>query len=155
MKNLKVSNSTRSKIQTKLSATLVLLSIILFSFTSCDGYQNGPLVSLVSRENRVANNWKIGKAMDNGKDVTANYTQYELNLSKAGAAKLTAKYSILGAKFDFTTNGTWAFVSNTQKIVFVYDNIIYNETYVILRLTETEMWLKQDGGTIELHLVPQ
>jgi uncharacterized beta-barrel protein YwiB (DUF1934 family) len=78
-----------------------------------------------------------------------------MNLSKDGTAKLTAKYLFLGASFDFVTNGTWSFVDDTKKLSFNYENDGADGVYVILKLKEDEMWLKEDGGTLELHYVTQ
>ncbi len=137
------------------TTTFALLTLTLVLFASCQPYPDGPLISLMSRADRVANNWKVGQAIDNGTEVTTNYNQYNLNLTKAGAASLTAKYVVLGTNFDFTTNGTWSFISNNSKITFNFDNNDADGVYQILRLTETEMWLKKDAGTLELHFVPQ
>ncbi|NDP22344.1 MAG: hypothetical protein GZ091_14870 [Paludibacter sp.] len=139
----------------KFASLILLLTIVSVSFTSCSKYPDGPIVSLVSRAERVANNWKVGQAFDDGKDVTANYNQYEMDLTKAGAASLTAKYTVLGVTFDFTTSGTWSFISNFEKITFDFDNNSSDGVYKILRLTENEMWLKEDAGTLELHYVTQ
>ncbi len=153
MKNLKINSKT--KFQGKITSLFIIITIALFSFTSCNGYPDGPLISLESRADRVANNWKVDQAIDNGKDVTTDYTQYELNLTKTGTASLTANYSVLGVKFNFTTTGTWSFLSDFKKISFDYDNDSADGVYVILKLAEKSMWLKKDAGTLELHLIPR
>lgn len=146
-------NEQKGKLKSKIAMFFSVIAIALFAFTSCETYPEGPLISLVSKTDRVTNSWKVAQALDNGTDVTANFNQYELNLAKDGTAELTAKYVFLGVNFDYTTNGTWAFVSDSEKISFNYENDNADGVYQILKLKENEMWLKEDGGTLELHLV--
>jgi hypothetical protein len=149
------SNKQINMFKTKLTIAVLFLSLVTIGFTSCDNYPDGPLISLVSKTDRVTNNWKIAQAFKDSVDVTSDYNQYELNLSKDGTAKLTAKYVFLGANFDFVTNGDWTFVDDTKKISFNYENDSADGVYQILKLKEDEMWLKEDGGTLELHYVTQ
>lgn len=148
-------NEQKGKLKSKIAMFFSVIAIALFAFTSCDTYPEGPLISLVSKTDRVANNWKVAQAFDNGTDVTADFNQYELNLAKNGIAELTAKYVFLGVNFDYTTNGTWSFVSDSEKISFNYENNSADGVYQILKLKTNEMWLKEDGGTLELHCVTQ
>jgi hypothetical protein len=134
---------------------LIITVITLLSGLGCKKYPDGPLISLRSKTERVANNWKIGQALDNGHDVTSDYNRYQLNLTKSGSASLSAKYKFLGIDYEYVTTGTWAFVSNNEKISFDFDNNDADAVYQILRLKEVEMWLKKDGGTLEFHFVPQ
>lgn len=151
MKNLAVSILSK----TKLSISILLIAFTAITFTSCEDYPEGPVISLISKTNRVTNNWRVAQALNDGVDVTADYNKYELNLSKTGTAELTAKYRFLGIDFDYTTTGTWAFVNDSEKISFNYENNNADGIYVILKLKEDEMWLKEDGGTIEIHYVTQ
>jgi hypothetical protein len=129
---------------------------VLLSITACTKYPDGPAISLRSRTERIANNWKIGQAFNSsGGDVTSGYTKYQLNLSHTGSASLYANYQVFGTTYTYSTNGTWAFVNDESKISFVYSNNDANGVYQILKLKETELWLKKDDGSLELHLVPQ
>jgi len=132
---------------------LSMAAILLFSVVGCKKYPDGPLLSVRSKSERVANNWKVGQAFDNGKDVTSDYDRYELSLTKSGSASLSAKYVVLASTFEYVTNGTWSFVSSKEKISFDFDNNEADGVYEILKLEEEEMWLKKDGGSVELHYV--
>jgi len=149
MKNLTVSMLSK----TKLSVSILLIAFTAITFTSCEDYPEGPAISLISKTNRVANNWRVAQALNDGIDVTSDYDKYELNLSKTGTAELIANYSILGSDFEFTTAGTWAFVNDSEKISFNYENNNADGIFQILKLKEDEMWLKEDGGTTEIHYV--
>ncbi len=135
--------------------TILLAAIIFFSVSSCKKYSDGPLLSLRSKTERVSNNWKVGQAYDGDSDVTGSYNKYELDLTKTGSASLTANYKIITVDYDYTTKGTWAFVSNKDKISFDFDNNNADGVYEILRLKEDEMWLKRESDKLELHFVPR
>jgi hypothetical protein len=136
----------------KSVAALIMVSVLL-AF-GCQDYPDGPTVSLIPKADRVANNWKIGEALDNGTNVTPDYSKYELALSRGGVANLTANYAVLGIAYDYVTEGTWQFVSDEQKISFDFENDAADGVYEILKLESNDMWLKKDGSTLELHFVP-
>lgn len=122
--------------------------------TSCKKYDDGPTISLRSRSERVANNWRVDGATDNGNDVTNSFQRYEVSFTKGGDATLVAHYSFIGIDYDYSTSGTWSFESSDEKIRVDYQNDAADATYLILRLKEKELWLKQEGTNLELHLVP-
>jgi len=132
---------------------LSVVLLLLVTVAGCKKYPDGPLVSLRSKKERVANNWKVGQAFENGNDVTSDYTKYELDLTKGGEASLSAIYVVLGATFEFVTSGNWTLVSDNEKLYFDFDNNDGDATYSILKLEEDDMWLKKDGDSVELHLV--
>ena len=139
----------------KVKFLLSITTILLLTFYGCKKYPEGPSVSLRSRTERVANNWKVGQVLDKGKDVTSRYNKYELTTTESGIAKLTVKYDIFGTAFEYATTGTWVFVSNQEKLSFDFNNDNADGVYQILKLEEQEMWLKEDGGSLELHYVPR
>lgn len=149
MKNLKVSIMSK----TKISISILLMALTIVSFTACEDYPEGPAISLLSKTDRVANNWKVAQALNDSADVTSDYNRYELDLSKTGNAELTAKYSFLSINFDFTTTGTWSFLNDSKKIAFNFENDNADGIYVITKLMEDEMWLKKEGESLELHYV--
>lgn len=135
-----------------LLSTIIIFAGIMFS---CKKYEEGPNVSFRARKERVANTWKIGKALRNNEDVTSKYDNYELYLSKDGDAKLTFKSSFLGVDYSIDTDGTWEFQDKDEKIFLNFKNDDADNTYTILKLKEEEMWLRETGGEDELHLVPR
>lgn len=133
---------------------LFLVAFVGLVLVSCNKYSEGPMVSLRSKSERVANTWKIKQAFRNGNDVTGEYTAYTLTLSKDGDASLVASYLILGATFTFNTNGTWQFNSDKTNLIFDYENNDADNQYQILKLKEDEMWLREVGGEDEIHIQP-
>ena len=91
--------------------------------------------------------------MDNNEDVTESFDKYELFLTEDGDAELNAEYRILGETFDTETNGTWSFQNDKTEIRFDYEDDGYDNQYQILKLTKDEMWLRENGGDLEIHLM--
>ncbi|MEX2595934.1 MAG: hypothetical protein WEC59_03310 [Salibacteraceae bacterium] len=130
-------------------------AIALMTLIGCSKYPDGPMLSVRGKTERVANDWRVGEAIDNEKDVTDQYHRYEYNMTKDGKVTLTAEYTILGIDYNVVTEGVWAFLNNNEKISFDYEDENQNRDYVILKLEEKEMWLLEDNGTLELHLIPR
>jgi hypothetical protein len=138
------------------TSKLTLLSAaaaLLLSVSACKKYPDGPNISFTSATDRVTNNWKVEEALDNGKDVTADYTKYELDNTKGGSSTLTAKYKWWGTEYEYVTTGTWKFMSDEAKIAFDFSNDDADGIYTILKLEEDKMWIKKDGEPLELHLM--
>ncbi len=135
--------------------------IILFTglfiaagLTSCSKYEDGPALSLRSKKERISNTWKIEKAFRSGEDVTADYDQYVLTLTKDGDARLVAIYTSGAFTFEYETNGTWKFENSKEVLVLDFEDNGADRKYQILRLKEDELWLREQGGEDELHLIP-
>ncbi len=138
------------------TTTLMLSLAILGSIglSSCSKYEDGPMVSLRSKKERIANTWKVEKAMDKGSDVTASFEQYKLEMLSDGAASLAALYTLGDLTFEFETKGTWSLQNSNEDLELDFENNAADKTYEILRLKEKELWLREKGGSLELHLEP-
>lgn len=132
-----------------IKLTLLGLSALLF-MPACEKYEEGPALSLRSKKARIANTWIISEATDDGRDVSSDYDQFELTLTRDGDASLLAKYSI--GDFDFTveTDGTWDFTDDKESLRLDFEDDDSDATYQILRLKENELWLREEGEDLEL-----
>lgn len=135
--------------------TVCILIIASIAIASCRKYDNGPGLSLRSKKERIANNWRISQVIDDGQDVTDDYENYRLMLSKTGSAQLTAKYNWFGATIEYSTSGTWELQSNNERIYMNFDDDDADATYRITKLYEDEMWLLEEAENREFHLIPQ
>ena len=141
-----------------MTTTITRSMIALVAITGlmgCKKYDDGPTFSLRSRKKRISNTWRIDRAMNGSDDVTSAFDQYELRLTKDHDASLTATYTLFGTDFSFTTSGTWSFENKDEDLRLDFEDGDADETYQILRLKETELWLREKGGDLELQLVPQ
>jgi hypothetical protein len=131
-----------------------LAAITLFA-VACDKYDDGPGISLVPRTERVANTWVIEKATSSGQDITSAYDRYTLTLNSNGDATLDAEYTILGVIISNSTDGNWSFANAQEDLVLDFGDDQADDTYRILRLTTTELWIRQVEDELELHLKEQ
>ena len=126
-----------------------------FCLPACKKYDEGPLISLTSREERIANTWVIEKAIEAGQYVTSSYDNFVLNLTTAHAATLNAQYVFFGVPVNTETSGTWVFQNNDETLVLDFEDDAADGSYQILRLTEPELWLRKTGDDLELRLKEQ
>ena len=133
--------------------TLLLAFTVTLLATSCKKYDDGPMFSLRSKTERISNTWRVDKASNGGNDVTSSFDQYELQLLSNGDATLAALYSLGSLSFEFETTGTWSFEDSKEDLRLDFENDAADRTYEILRLKEDELWLQDNGGGLELHLV--
>ncbi len=141
--------------QTRPLQILVGALLLTALTTGCKKYDEGPLISLTSRTERIANTWVIDNATADGGDVTSDFDNYVLTMTTSGSATLLATYTVFGADFTFDTNGTWTLQNDDEELVLDFENDAADGTYQIRRLTETQLWLHKVGDDLELHLKPQ
>jgi hypothetical protein len=132
-----------------------MLTVGLMVASSCQKYEEGPAISFKSRKERVANTWAVEKAYEDGKDITADYDQYELQMLTSGYAKLVALYTLGSAQFEYETEGTWKLENKDEDLRLDFADDDADRTYQILRLKEDQLWLKEKGGSVELRLSPK
>ncbi len=138
---------------------LILVSTFMLIFAGCK-YEEGPNVSLRSKEERLCNEWKISEKLTNGvKDtLTEAELQTIVEFKKGGDYSITVP--IIGVYVVFT--GTWKFYDNKEKIITTYEanilgtHIEQKDTSKILRLMKDELWLKGKDSTdiVEIHYIP-
>lgn len=118
----------------------------VISMESCKKYSDGPMCSLRSREERVANAWKIEKLTKNSVDITTGTSDKVYEFKKDGSFIYTSDSKI--------KTGTWAFINQDEQLDI---NISDPFKWKILRLKEKEMWcIENDGSDIlEFHLIPK
>lgn len=140
---------------TTLWKTPLALAALALLATGCSKYDDGPGVSLVPRTERVANTWVIDRATADGENVTEAYDQYVLTLTTDGAANLEAEYTVFGVDVSTQTTGTWAFANDQEQLVLDFEDDLADGTYIINRLTQSELWLRKVGEDLELRLREQ
>lgn len=144
----------------KLRNLSLLTALALFfamGLNSCSPYEEGPAISLRSKAERIANTWRVNYAVEaDGDDLTENYADDSFILTKDG--DVTYTFEVLGA--TVTGLGNWAFTNDDEnlRIDVTYDvlGVPFNDvqTYEILKLKETEVWIRDiDDDQLELHFV--
>lgn len=120
----------------------ISLAVLTMTATSCGKYEDGPGFSLLTKKKRLCREWDAKSYVD------ANGTTYEdnsddvLTFEKDGDATYTNGGSGIV--------GTWEFTSDKEKInvsttVF---GVVDTDVLTIQRLTNSELWLKDEDGDI-------
>ena len=134
----------------KTKNILIGIIVIASSLTSCKKYPDGPLFSLRSRTERVANTWKMGQVMLNGSDITSTLTSinYTETYDKSGNYSYS---STVGSG-----SGKWSFENKDTQIKRQGVSGQSSEDLTILRLEEKSFWYKYTDGkdNYEFHLIP-
>ena len=116
----------------KLTAIIIISGLMLFGIQSCKKYEDGPMFSLSSRTQRVANKWKVDNYKVNGTDYTSLVSDYTETYTKAGA--YSYQWGILSG------TGTWAFQNNDAEILITGIDNQSTVTLVIQKLEEKQFW---------------
>ncbi len=141
----------------KLPILFAFAFVFAAALNSCSPYEEGPGISLRSKAERMANTWRVNYAVEaDGDDRTADYAEDVYTLDKDG--NYTVVFDVLGT--STTATGNWAFTNDDENVritaTFDFLGLPQNidETYEILKLAETEVWIRDvDDDGIEIHFV--
>jgi len=135
----------------------MLIALPLLMLSACGKYEDGPAISLRTKEHRLVNNWQVSSAYQNGTDKTSDfnaaYAGYLLDIRKDDTYTLQYSPFSIGQVND---HGTWAFTDDKMQVRFT-DSDGDVTVYTILRLKEKELWVRFMDGSDEweVHLVPK
>ncbi len=134
-------------IKNKSLLFLLIIGLIIPTIQSCKKYPNGPLLSLHSRKERVANAWKVDNYKINGTDYTSLVSEYTETFSKDGNYSYT--WELLAG------TGSWTFQNNDKEINLIGITNQDSHTLVILKLEEKQFWYYYMDGSDrkEFHLI--
>ncbi len=136
--------------KTKISFLAILFIMIAVPIThSCKKYPDGPVVSLRSRAERVANTWKVENYKINGGDYTSLISNYTETYTKNGA--FSYSWGILNG------SGSWSFQNKDMEIKLNGVDGQASRTLFIQKLEEKSFWYYYMDGNDkhELHLISQ
>jgi hypothetical protein len=134
----------------KVSLSLLIVFITALTFPclqSCKKYDEGPILSLRSRKERVANTWRVDNYKINGDDYTSLVSGYSEIFTKSG--NYSYSWGILNG------SGNWSFQNKDAEIKLNGNDNQSSRTLYILKLEEKSFWYYYlDGNTRnELHMV--
>lgn len=139
---------------------LLLVGIVV----ACQPFEDGPFVSLASREARVARIWDMEIYSVNNLDLSNRFDIYEMNFKEDGkfALKIRKDSDTLTTKYS----GKWFLGGSERTLAYSYypDSVgkgISEDTVrieaTLLRLTKNEMWMRYllNGDSYYLRLAEQ
>lgn len=128
----------------KISASLIIAALVMTSLSSCKKYSEGPTISIIAKEVRVDNLWKVDKF------ITPTGT--ELVDTANTLYKFTRSGQVIWSNNKQAFTGNWEF--GDKKKTIILDFIPFDETYTILRLKNREMWLERIDNGAQVQLIP-
>ncbi len=122
------------------------ITFIALIFAGCQKYEDGPMFSIRTRTERVANTWEIDNYKINDTDWTSLVGGYSETFSKDGNYSYT--WGILNG------TGTWKFANSQSDIQLTGSSNQEDRTLVILKLEEEQFWYyyMQGSDKHEFHL---
>lgn len=135
--------------------TITVLLFITLIIAACKKYEEGPLFSFRSKEERLSNTWKVKQYFENGVDKTNDFNNvfngYVMTINKENT--YTLSYKAFGL-IPYSEAGSWYFNTNKTSVTFKNNN--NTSTWKILKLMEKELWgeYKDSNKTYEIHLIP-
>lgn len=132
-----------------LKLSFVAVLAVLFVFSACSKYEEGPAFSLLTKKARITGEWQVDEVIVNGTALT-ELDDYAgtMTFEKDG----TGSYSNAGV----TSETEWEFSDDKEavkvKMKFLGVWTDWTETE-ILRLTNSEFWTTETtlGVTTEIH----
>lgn len=126
-------------------STMFIALMILFS--SCGKYEEGPMISIQSKEARVAGTYTLVQAYKNGLENPDKVEFYE-NTTYLYNEDGTGEKQYKESSIIVTTEFEWEFSDDESKLLkreksLISGNFEEWKEFVIIRLTDTEMWLQE------------
>lgn len=129
------------------------LGLILFFlvFSSCKKYSDGPSFSLLSKKERLCNDWVLSSHLLNDEDVTEDSLSIKMVIDKDGTYSISETYDAMGQLQGNYSNGKWAF-GDSKDILFFYENGVENptSTFKIKELRNKELKLLEEFTSIDV-----
>ena len=106
----------------KITPLFIVLSVV-FLFSSCNKYSEGPSFSLLTRKNRLCNDWELYSYTINGSEEIQNNTVVKLSIEKDGTyskAQITENLGQLSSTHEY---GVWEFKDNKGIVSMTKDTL--------------------------------
>jgi hypothetical protein len=132
------------------SLSAVLLGV-LFMLSSCSKYEEGPLLSLKSKEARLVGTLVVDQVLKNGvenTDMMEFMDNMEFTFEKGGTGNMKAIYTWGGMEVTAVDDLEWQFSDDETKLLVRTkgeDDTVWSdwEESTILRLTSDELWTQE------------
>jgi hypothetical protein len=125
----------------KFAVLLLAVALIGTSLSSCGKYEEGPAFSLLTKKARLTGVWDEKEEVDSDGTVYTDNSSATIEFTKSGSYILSDPGSSL------SLTGEWEFTSNKEKLRVSYEfGGTQIEEFTILRLTNKELWVKDNDN---------
>jgi hypothetical protein len=127
-------------------------------------YEDGPFLSLRSKQERVVNEWKLETYLRNGQEATDALLMHDYTETYTHEHTFIRTYTLPNT-LEQQQSGTWQFSDNKQHLLIEetghipltrQDSPLVTRQLTLLKLKENELWyqvMEGDSTTHEFHLV--
>ncbi len=149
---------------------IISLSTIFFAvmivFSSCGKYEEGPVISLKSKEARMAGTYRVDDVLKNGKSDENSLAFMQLftyTFEKDGTGSMSTTYTLGGVSYTSSEDLEWMFSDDETKLLVRTkdeDETTWGDwaESTIIRLTDTEVWTQEYDefdDLYEYHFIEQ
>jgi hypothetical protein len=120
---------------------LIALSLI-FLTPSCSKYPNGSKFTLLTKTNRMVNDWKLTSYMINGNEFIESQPEISLVIEKDGTYSWSATQTVLGQIQSEFEHGTWSFNDDKTSLLILTDGEEIPVGYTITELRSKKLVLQ-------------
>ena len=126
--------------------TVVLASLLLVLFSSCDKYPNGPSFSLRTKKARLCNEWLLTSYQVNGNEFIESQPTVKFAIDKDGTYSISSSETVLGQIQTDYEHGTWTLDAEGTVLALLIDGEEFPSEYTINQL-------KNDAITLQYYNV--
>ena len=127
----------------KKTATIFFLLAFVLCFTSCNKYAEGPKISLITRKNRLCNDWELYSYTINGTEEIQENQVSKLSIEKDGTYSTADITESLGQLQSSHTYGVWEFKESKGIISMTRDTLNIPVDWEIRELRSKYITLKR------------
>lgn len=133
----------------KHSLAAVATAAVVFNFSSCGKYEDGPSFTLKSKTARLVGEWEVDEI--DGEPTGSDFN-IEMEFEKDNDVTVTFEYSYYGYSYDYSNKGEWEWADNKEVVEVTFDNDDPIE-FEVKRLTSDEFWFDYDGDEWKLEKI--
>lgn len=130
--------------------------------TSCSKYEEGPKLTLLSKKNRLTNDWKLTAIADsNGTSLDMTGFSTTMSLENDGAFSGNSNYTAFGQQvFNYDVTGTWEFTDDKETLTLTTLTVNTQSTndiskMTIVRLANDELKMRDEETKQVSTYIPQ
>lgn len=116
--------------------------LVLGVISSCSKYPEGPKFTLITKTQRLANEWILTSYMINGNEFIATQPQTKLAIDKDGTYSISATETVLGQIQSNFSHGTWALSEEKTNIEILVEGEDIPVSYLIRDLRKNKLVLQ-------------
>ena len=137
--------------------SVFVVLVMLFAFSSCNKYPDGPSISLISKKSRICNDWLLVTELRNQEDVTDENSTTKLVIEKDGTYSWSETYEAMGQLKGNYSSGDLSF-GDSKNTLNLFEKkgdskaLIPTRTFKINELRNKQIKLIEEIPSLDLEI---